>query len=441
MALPAAVLFVFSIIPYLPDSASFKNELLGLFKDITPNSNTYKLLETLLNDLLKKHVGVFSFGFVLLMFYSSNAMMGIIRTFDRSVKETKAFFLHKRWRAIRLTTILILLLIASSLVLIGQQQLAGLLRNVFHAKKTKVTWWNSVRWIVIVAFLYYGIAFIYKFAPSVKKRWALFSPGAVLATALILLATVFFSFWVNNFAHYNKVYGSIGTVLILMILIYFNSLILLIGFELNVSIMYLEKEKNKPPVKTLMAGRLVAQQNIQSIAVGSTAPLVEVMMKDVSGKETSIKQSIGKNGVLVMFSCNTCPVVVKNQQRTKDIAAYAKQHNIGVIVINSNEAQRSADDSYAAMQTYAKQQGYTFSYVVDKDSKIADAYGASHTPEIFLVSNDGKIIYKGAIDDNPTDPSNVKKEYLKEAIDEVASGKPIAIKESKSIGCSIKRVS
>jgi len=250
MALPAAVLFLFSIIPYLPDSAGFKNQLLGLFKDITPNSNTYKLLETLLNDLLKKHVGVFSFGFVLLMFYSSNAMMGIIRTFDRSVKETKAFFLHKRWRAIRLTTILILLLIASSLVLIGQQQLAGLLRNVFHAKQTRVTWWNSVRWVVIVAFLYYGIAFIYKFAPSVKKRWPLFSPGAVLATVLILLATIFFSFWVNNFAHYNKVYGSIGTVLILMILIYFNSLILLIGFELNVSIMYLEKEKNKPSVKS-----------------------------------------------------------------------------------------------------------------------------------------------------------------------------------------------
>jgi len=191
----------------------------------------------------------------------------------------------------------------------------------------------------------------------------------------------------------------------------------------------------------LMAGRLVAQQNIQSIAVGSTAPLIDVMMKDVSGKETSIKQSTNKNGVLVMFSCNTCPYVIKNQQRTKEIAAYAKQHNVGVIVINSNEAQRSGDDSYTAMQTYAQKQGYSFSYVVDKDSKVADAYGASHTPEIFLVNGEGKIVYKGAIDDSPADATNVKKEFLKEAIDDVASGKPIVVKESRSIGCSIKRVS
>lgn len=190
-----------------------------------------------------------------------------------------------------------------------------------------------------------------------------------------------------------------------------------------------------------MGGRLVAQQNIQSIAVGSTAPMLDVVMKDVSGKELSIKQSAAKNGVLIMFSCNTCPYVIKNQQRTKEIAAYAKAHGLGVVIINSNEAQRADADSYSAMQAYAKQQGYDVPYVVDKDSKVADAYGATRTPEVFLVNNAGKIVYKGAIDDSPADASVVKQEFLKQAIDDVVSGKAIAIKESKSVGCSIKRVS
>ena len=106
----------------------------------------------------------------------------------------------------------------------------------------RVSWWNGTRWIIIVSLLFYGIAFIYKLAPSVKKRWDLLSPGSILATLLTLVTTLGFSYWVNNFASYNKVYGSIGTVMIIMILIYFNSLILLIGFELNVSITYLTKE-------------------------------------------------------------------------------------------------------------------------------------------------------------------------------------------------------
>jgi peroxiredoxin len=191
----------------------------------------------------------------------------------------------------------------------------------------------------------------------------------------------------------------------------------------------------------LIAGRLVAQQNIQSIAVGSTAPMLETMMKDVSGGEYSIKKAAGKNGTLVMFSCNTCPYVIKNQQRTKEIMAYAKANNIGVIIINSNEAQRNDADSYASMQSYAKQQGYDFPYVADNGSKVADAYGATRTPEVFLINNNGKIVYKGAIDDNPADASSVKQQFLKQAIDETVAGKPVTVKESKSVGCGIKRLS
>ena len=245
MALPAGILFLFSLIPYFPKPESFRKEILGLFKDITPNSSTYKFIADILNDLLdNQHVGIFSFGFLLLIFYSSNAMIGIIRTFDKSIQENKHIFLHKRWRAIRLTFILMILILISAVALfLGKQQMIFLLKNILHVKKdTRISWWTGIRWSIIIGLLFYGIAFIYKFAPSVKKRWALLSPGSILATILTMLTTILFSYWVNNFASYNKVYGSIGTVLIIMLLVYINSLILLIGFELNVSITYLTRE-------------------------------------------------------------------------------------------------------------------------------------------------------------------------------------------------------
>ena len=249
-ALPAALLFLFSVIPYLPESLDARKQVFGLFKDLTPNSSTYTIIRSTIDALFKRHVGVFSFGFVLLIFYSSNAMLGVIRTFDRSISEKKRFFLHRRWRAIQLTVILILLFFLSVLMLVGQEQLAIILKGLFHMRrKTHIPWWNAARWLIIIALIFFGIALIYKFAPSVKKRWNLFTPGSIVATALTLLSTLAFYYWVNNFASYNKVYGSIGTILIIMLLIYLNSLILLIGFELNVSIMNLKSEAPEKMLK------------------------------------------------------------------------------------------------------------------------------------------------------------------------------------------------
>lgn len=264
MALPAGLLFLFSLIPYFPKPGNIKTEILHLFKDITPNSSTYHFIENMLDDLLNtQHIGVFSLGFFFLIFYASNAMMGVIHTFDKSIQEHKKNFLHKRMRAIRLTFILIILILLSSLVLLlGKDQLTYLLNNVFKIKKeSRISWWSGVRWLIIVSLLFYGIAFIYKFAPSVKKRWALLSPGSILATVLTLITAILFSYWVNNFAGYNKVYGSIGTLLIIMILMYFNSCILLIGFELNVSITYLThhaEERNLKEAEDLKAKKNAA---------------------------------------------------------------------------------------------------------------------------------------------------------------------------------------
>lgn len=179
--------------------------------------------------------------------------------------------------------------------------------------------------------------------------------------------------------------------------------------------------------------------NANSLAIGSKFPKAEIKMKDISDKEISLKDALKKNGLLVMFSCNTCPYVIKNQDRTREISKYALDNNIGVILINSNEGTRDGDDSFEAMKEYAKEQGYNWWYVVDQNSVLADAFGATRTPECFLFNNEESLVYHGAIDDNPSDAGNVKRAHLKEAINEIVNGKEVAVKTTLSVGCTIKR--
>lgn len=195
-------------------------------------------------------------------------------------------------------------------------------------------------------------------------------------------------------------------------------------------------------VTTLLASvQSFAQQNIKSIEIGSAIPMQGVEMKAVNGSTTSLDKAMTGNGLLVMFSCNTCPYVIKSQARTKEMMAYAVKNGIGMIIINSNEARREDDDSYKSMAAYAKEQGYNVPYVIDEKSQVADAFGATRTPETFLFDANGKLVYKGAMEDNPTNPSESKELFLKAAIDNMMNGKPITPNATKSIGCTIKRVS
>lgn len=175
------------------------------------------------------------------------------------------------------------------------------------------------------------------------------------------------------------------------------------------------------------------------LPIGSEMPKADLKMKDVSGKDVSMKDALKEKGVLVMFSCNTCPYVVKNQERTISISEYALKMNVGVIVLNSNEALRNDDDSYNDMKAYAKEQHYRWNYVVDSNHEVADAFGANRTPECFLFDKNLKLVYHGAIDDNPSDASAVSRNHLKEAITELVNSKDVSVKETKSVGCTIKR--
>lgn len=176
------------------------------------------------------------------------------------------------------------------------------------------------------------------------------------------------------------------------------------------------------------------------LPIGSSLPKADVKMKDISGKEVSFKDAMKTNGLLVMFSCNTCPVVHKYESRTVEICKKALSNNIGVILLNSNEATRGDGDSYDDMKDYAKKLGYSWSYVVDSKSTMADAFGANRTPECFLFDKNGKLVYHGAIDDNSSGPDEVTRKHLSIAIDETLSGKDVSTKNTRSVGCGIKRL-
>jgi cytochrome oxidase Cu insertion factor (SCO1/SenC/PrrC family) len=180
-------------------------------------------------------------------------------------------------------------------------------------------------------------------------------------------------------------------------------------------------------------------QGTDKLNPGDKLPGSEITLQNANGTSTTLKEAQGENGLLVMFSCNTCPFVIKNQPITKKTLAYAAEHHIGVVIINSNEAQRKDDDSYDAMKKYAKEQGYSVPYVIDKNSELADMFGANHTPEVYLFNKQQKLVYKGAMNDNPANPDSYKKMYIEDAIKAMVAGKEVNPNTTKSIGCSIKR--
>lgn len=244
LAVPATCIFLFTLLPYLPVAKTLHLEMLRIIEDISPNKDTKDVIKEFINDFFhKKQSGLLSIGFVLALFYSSNAMMGIIRTFDRSLfHKAETNFIEKRLRAIKLTLIMILLILATALVSAGQGVLFNNIMdwlNITNATTKALI--QNLRWLVIIFLFLFSIAFIYKYAPSVHKRWQLFTPGALLATFMMIIATYLFSVWATNFSTYDKFYGSIGALLMIMMLIFINSLVLLIGYELNVSIKHLNK--------------------------------------------------------------------------------------------------------------------------------------------------------------------------------------------------------
>lgn len=174
------------------------------------------------------------------------------------------------------------------------------------------------------------------------------------------------------------------------------------------------------------------------LEIGKKAVATDTKMTGTDGKEYSIDGVRGKNGTLVIFSCNTCPWVVAWEDRIASIGNGAKEQGFGVIVINSNSTEVQPGDSMEEMKKRAKERAFNFPYVVDSTSDVARAYGATKTPEVFLFDTSMKLAYYGAIDDNAKNPDEVESAYLTDAMAALKAGEEIAVTETKAIGCTIK---
>jgi len=240
MAIPPLSIFIFTLLSNLPGSKKLYTEALVLVKEIAPDASTYNMIKGVMDDFFSTSTSLLSFGLILALYFSSNAMLTIMRTFNKSmlhIETEKRNFLELRWEAIKLTVYIVILILATIFILFSQSALLDFITGWLNIKTNIYNWVVEVlRLLITFLLIFISIALIYRYAPSVEKKWKFFSPGATLATILIIAFTILFSYWVNNIASYNKVYGSLGSIMILMLLIFVNSLVLLIGFELNVSI-------------------------------------------------------------------------------------------------------------------------------------------------------------------------------------------------------------
>ena len=174
------------------------------------------------------------------------------------------------------------------------------------------------------------------------------------------------------------------------------------------------------------------------LEIGSTMPLKDLELADISGKNITLANAKGDVGTLVVFSCNTCPWVIRWEDRYVSLANTYARKGIGMIAVNSNAARFGSEDSLEEMLEHAKNNGYNFPYAQDPESELASAFGATKTPHIYLFNGDDKLVYRGAIDDNAKNAKKVDVPFLANAIDALLAGNPINPQTTKALGCSIK---
>ncbi|MBC9912835.1 YihY/virulence factor BrkB family protein [Chitinophaga varians] len=262
LAIPPFFIFLFTLVPYVPVK-NIEPTLYDLAQDLTPNYNTYMIVREMIHDFLYTHRnGLLSVAFLMGFFYSSNGVMGILRSFSKI--EGAGFRKRKWWQnrliALQLTLILVVLLLVTVALIIIQGATLRWLFNLTGVQNARLLSLIDVaRWVFIV-FLFYSVnSVLYRIGAATTKKWKFITAGATVSTIFMIVVTIGFSYFVNHFGNYNKIYGSIGTILILMLWVFFNSFILLVGFELNASIRALsdarqetEQKEEKPASSPLL---------------------------------------------------------------------------------------------------------------------------------------------------------------------------------------------
>ena len=192
--------------------------------------------------------------------------------------------------------------------------------------------------------------------------------------------------------------------------------------------------------KLIFAATILLCSGIQAkeLDLGSVLPLEDVKMMDITGKKVSLGEAKGENGLLVIFSCNTCPWVIKWEDRYVELAKKYQSKGVGMIALNSNETTFESSDSMDEMKKHAKENNYNFYYARDDGSKLAREFGATRTPHVYLFNAEDRLVYRGAIDDNAKNQKKVKKPYVADAIDAMLAGNTIKYASTKALGCGIK---
>ncbi|MEI7595172.1 MAG: YihY/virulence factor BrkB family protein [Bacteroidota bacterium] len=246
LAIFPAIIFAFTLIPYIPID-HFQDVLMDLLKNVLP-SKTYEASISTLDDIINQpRGGLLSIGFILALYFATNGINALIMAFNNTYHaiESRTGFMQ-RLISIALVIILTILIFTAITLLIGTNitldYLAGhgLLNDWISLALISLS-----RWIILIALCFFGISFVYYLAPAKKLRYRFVSAGSSLATILSIIASIGFNFYANNFAKYNVLYGSIGTLILIMMWIYFNAIILLIGFELNASIFAAKNKKQR----------------------------------------------------------------------------------------------------------------------------------------------------------------------------------------------------
>ncbi|MBD3749101.1 MAG: YihY/virulence factor BrkB family protein [Sphingobacteriales bacterium] len=238
MAIFPSIIFLFTLIPYIPIQ-NFQDQLLSLIALLLPH-NAYLAFESTLEDIVKhQNAKLLSLGFILALFFATNGIHTLMQAFNKSslIVETRSWF-RQRFVALNLTLLIAFsLILGVAIMIVGEfiinfvKKGLGLSDGLFWIYLISIS-----KWIIIVVVYFVTTSILYRYGPANSKKWKFFSPGSWFATVLAVITSVGFSYYINNFGTYNKLYGSIGTLLVVMLWLYFNSLILLIGFELNASL-------------------------------------------------------------------------------------------------------------------------------------------------------------------------------------------------------------
>lgn len=236
LALFPGIIFFFTLIPFFPVD-SLEMEVFRVFQRVLP-PDTYDAVKVTIDDVMhNKRGGLLSVGFILALLFSTNGISSIISNFNQTIhKIEERSFWQQLLVSIGLTVVISINFIIGIIVIIFSSDVLNGILDFFSLDAISAFAVDLVRSLLLIFVVFIGIVLVYNFAPSGKRKWRFFSPGAILATVLILVSSYLFSYYVSNFNQYNTLYGSIGTLMVIMLWIYINAIVLIIGFELNASI-------------------------------------------------------------------------------------------------------------------------------------------------------------------------------------------------------------